>query len=123
MNQIRHRRLYAFYRSKVLNALMTIIIASLLMMAWLQSAMVPVLLMSLSLACFIGYSLWLWIKKPESITINTTLSFCSSFLTYYFLIVIGMKATGQWWYITPIALAAALLIFSLTGRRDEQFRI
>lgn len=124
MNQlIRHRRLYAFYNSKVLNAMMITTIVSLMTGNCTGSLLLPVVCASLALAFFLGYSLWLWIKKPQRIVINTWLSGLDSLYVFYFLIVSAMKAPGPWWYIAPAACAVATLFISLVRNHDEEFEI
>ncbi len=120
---IRHRRLYAFYQSKVLNALMIAVVVSLLMMAYTKSALLPAICASLALVCFIGYSLWFWIIKPKSVIINDWLSDMNGLYAVYFLIVAAMDAPGQWWYIVPVALSVVLLFIALTTDHDEKFHI
>lgn len=124
MNQlIRHRRLYAFYNSKVLNAMMITTIVSLMMGNFTGSLLLPIVCASLALAFFLGYSLWLWIKKPGRIIINTWLSRLDSLFVFYFLIVSAMRAPGPWWYIAPAACAVATLFIALTRNHDEEFEI
>lgn len=118
-----HHRLHAFFRSKVLNALMIVIIVSLLLMAYTKSMLLPVICGSLALLFFIGYSLWLWIKKPKSIIINNWLSDLNGSFTIYFLIINAMDAPNQWWYITPIVFSVVLLFISLVNNQDEKFDI
>ncbi len=120
---LRHRRLYAFYQSKVLNALMIVVIISLLLMVYTESMLLPLICGSLAFLLFIGYSLWLWIKKPKSIIINKQLSDLKSILTLYVLIIVVMDASNQWWYITPIALSVVILFISMVNNRDETFDI
>ena len=120
---IRYRRLHAFYRSKVLNALMIVIIVCLMLMAYTHMMLLPVVCGSLAMACFVGYSLWLWVKKPQSITISNWLSDINGWFTLYFLIVVAMDVANQWWYISPVALAVLILFVSLVRNRDEQFNI
>lgn len=92
MNQnIRHRRLHAFYRSKVLNALLIVVIVSLFLMNYTGFVLLPLLCSSLAMLFFLGYSLWLWIKKPKYIVINNRLSNISGAFTLYFLIIGSMK--------------------------------
>ena len=121
--ELRHRRLYAFYQSKVLNALMIVVIISLLLMAYTESMLLPVICGSLAFLLFIGYSLWLWIKKPKSIIINKQLSDLKSILTLYVLIIFSMDASNQWWYIAPIAFSVVILFNSMVNNRDEKFDI
>lgn len=122
-HDIQHRRLHAFYRSKVLNALMIVVIVSLLLMAYTKSMLLPVICGTLALLFFIGYSLWLWIKKPKSIIINNWLSNLNGAFTLYYLIIISINAPNQWWYITPIAFSVVLLFISLINNQDEKFDI
>lgn len=121
--KIRHRRLEAFYRSKVLNALMIAAVVSLILMAYTESILLPAICGSLALIFFIAYSLWLWIKKPKTIIINNWLSNINGSFTLYFLIIMAMNAPNRWWYITPVALSVVLLFISLINNRDEKFDI
>lgn len=123
VQEIKHRRLQAFYRSKVLNALMIVVIVSLLLRAYTKSMLLPVICSSLAIAFFIGYSLWLWIKKPKSIIVNEWLSNLNGWYTIYFLIIIAMDAPNQWWYITPIVFSVVLLFISMINNQDEKFDI
>ncbi len=123
-NNIRHRRLHAFYRSKVLNALLIVVIVSLFLMGYTGFVLLPLLCSSLAMLFFLGYSLWLWIKKPKYIVINNRLSNISGAFALYFLIIGAIKATNHWWYITPIAFAVILLFVSLINKQqDEVFEI
>lgn len=92
-------------------------------MAYSKSMLLPVICGSLAMTFFIGYSLWLWIKKPKRITINNRLSNIDGWLTLYYLIVVSFGATNQWWYITPIALTVVLLFITLVSNQDEEFDI
>lgn len=121
--QIRHRRLYAFYNSKVLNSLMIVIVLCLFLMLYMHDMLLPVLCGSIALACFIGYSLWLWIGKPASVVINTWLSQIDGLLTLYFLVVCTMRDAGRWWSIVPVALTVVLFFVSLIQDKDEEFHI
>lgn len=120
---IRHRRLYAFYQSKILNTLMIVTVISLMQIGYLQSMVMPVICSSVSLALFIGYSLWLWIRKPKQITIDTWLSNLSIWFTLYFVVVVAMKDLTQWWYIFPIVAAIVLMFINLVRPHDELFDI
>lgn len=120
---ITHRRLHAFYRSKVLNALMITVVLCLFLMAYTKAMLLPAICGSLALVFFIGYSLWLWIKKPESIVINSWLSGINGSISLYFLIVMAMGTPNEWWYITPLALSVILLFISLVKNHDEKFDI
>ena len=120
--KIRHRRLYAFCKSKVLNALMIIIITYILLMVQLGS-LLPTVCCATALACFAAYSLWLWIKRPGAIVINDWLAGLDGWFTLYFLIVMPMKSACVWWYVVPAAGSIIALTVALTGRFDEQFEI
>ena len=121
--EIKNRRLEAFYRSKVLNALMMVIIISLMLMNYTKSILLPVICGTLALLFFIGYSLWLWIKKPKEIIINKWLSNINEVFSIYYLIIIAMEAHNQWWYITPIVLSVVLLFIMLINHQDKKFDI
>ena len=121
--EIRHRRLHAFYQSKVLNALMIVIIVNLLLMAYLSSMLLPAICGSLALLFYICYALWLWIKKPRTIIINSWLSNINGWYTLYFLIIAALKSSNPWWYITPAALAVVALFILLITGHDESFEI
>ncbi|MDE6454158.1 MAG: hypothetical protein K2L27_08145 [Muribaculaceae bacterium] len=121
--EIRHRRLYAFFRSKVLNALMIVVILSLLLMAYTQQILLPAICGATAFAFFAGYSFWFWIKKPERIIINHRLSDINGLFTLYFLIVSATPAPSQWWYIAPAAFAVVILFILLAKSYDEAFAI
>lgn len=123
--KIRHRRLYAFYKSTVLNVLMIGVISNLFMMLYYDSSQLPAICCAVSLACFIGYTLWLWTNKPAEIVINSWLSNFSCWYTIYFLIIIAMKWPDEWWYGAPIigALIAFCIYFIRGNYGDEEFRI
>lgn len=120
---IKHRRLHAFFRSKVLNALMIVVIVSLLLMAYTKAMLLPVICGSTAFALFVGYTLWLWIKKPKSIVINNWLSNLNGWFFLYYLIINAMDAPNQWWYITPIVFSVFLLFISLINNQDEIYDI
>lgn len=107
----------------MLNALMIVVIVSLLLRAYTKSMLLPVICSSLAIAFFIGYSLWLWIKKPKSIIVNEWLSNLNGCYTIYFLIIMAMDAPNQWWYITPIVFSVVLLFISMINNQDEKFDI
>lgn len=120
---IRHRRLYAFFESKVLNVLMITVVTSLLLMAYTQSMLLPVICSTIALICFIGYAIWLWVKKPQRIIINRWLSGINGCFTLYFIIIMPMEAPNEWWYIIPICLIVCILCFSLICNKDELYEI
>lgn len=121
--EIRHRRLYAFYRSKVLNALVIAIIVSFMLIDCTRTMLLPMICGSIATSFFVGYSLWLWIKKPVRVTINNWLSDIAGWFILYFLIVGAMHAANQWWYFFPIIMALLVLIISLFRNQDESFEI
>lgn len=122
---IRHRRLYAFYQSKVLNMLMLILIAGLLLSFAVTPNVIPIICSSISFLCFFGYSLWLWIKRPTSVIINPLLSNISSCFTLYFLIIHLFKSVPALCYTLPAILSFAFLLFFLTplNKSDKLFAI
>lgn len=121
--KIRHRRLYAFFESKVLNALMITIVTCIFLMAYTQSMLLPVICSSIALIGFIGYTLWIWLKKPQRIPINKWLSGINGCFTLYFIIIMPMDAPNKWWYITPICFSVCTLCISLIRNQDEWFEI
>ena len=122
-SEIRHRRLNAFFKSKVLNSLMILIVESLLLMRYFDSILIPGICCGICLLCFIGYSLWLWIKKPESIVINDWLSNITGYFTLYFLIILAINNPGVWWYIFPSAVAVIIFFVTLVTKHDENYDI
>lgn len=121
--EIRHRRLYAFYNSKVLNVLLVIGVISLLQMDCLESMLLPGVCAITAFALFIGYTLWLWIKKPEQITINRWLSNTTIYFTLYYLIVINFSNLAWWWLAAPIIAAIILCFIDMIHPHDESFEI
>lgn len=120
---LRHLRLYAFLNSSVLNALYIVGIISLLQIGFLGSFLLPLVCASASFALFIGYALWLWIKKPGKIMIDTRLSNQTIWFTLYFMAVAVMKDPGEWWYVIPLIAAILLLFVSLTRPTAKTLRI
>lgn len=121
--EIRHRRLHAFYQSKVLNALMILECVSLLMIGYMGSITLPAICASIAFALFLGYSLWLWIKKPRRIVINNMLSEASGFFTLYFIVVGISGASNPWWYGFPVLCAIVIMFVSMIKPSDEVFEI
>ena len=120
---VRHRRLQAFYQSKVLNALMIVIMVSLLQGGYMESLIIPVSCASTAFILFAGYATWLWIKKPRRIVINKWLSGINGKLSLYFLIVAAIDNGAVWWYIFPLIAAILTLFISMVRPRDEVFEI
>lgn len=122
--EIRHRRLYAFYHSKVLNALMIVLILGLLMTDYNDSFIIPLLCSATALLLFIGYSAWLWLKKPQQIVINKWLSNISGWFILYYLCVIAVSTPNQWWFVLPGIGAVVLLFLSMINpASDHTFAI
>lgn len=117
--EIRHRRLHAFYNSKVLNALMIVVVDGLLLMGCYKTLLLPVVCSGIALLLFIGYSLWLWFAKPGRVVINKTLSGMSGYLFLYFLIVGIPTLENEWWYIAPL-IASILMMFVVLVRNDDE---
>ena len=121
--KIRHRRLYAFYKSKVLNALMIVIELSLLLIPICQDLLLPVGCASVAFAMFIGYALWIWIRKPARVVINKWLSGIGMCFTLYFLCVVALKSDNQWWYVFAFVCGVVTLFITLVTDKDEVFEI
>ncbi|MDE6498457.1 MAG: hypothetical protein K2L21_07340 [Muribaculaceae bacterium] len=119
---IRHRRLYAFYRSKALNSLMILIYLSLIMALHTRN---DFFLMCAAGAgvLFVGYALWIWIARPRRIAINDWLSNVSGLYFIYFLAVPWMKTPNPWWYIAPALIAIPLLFIFSLNLGDEDFEV
>ncbi|MDE6303814.1 MAG: hypothetical protein K2M01_03215 [Paramuribaculum sp.] len=117
--KIKHRRLHAFFYSKVLNSLMFIIALSLIMASYNYMFVLSVVCALVALLLFIGYSLWLWIGKPDSVVINHRLSDLSGLYMLYCLLIITLKANNQLWYIIPLC-CAIILMFLLQLRPSDQ---
>lgn len=120
---IRHRRLYAFYQSKVLNALMVLLICSLFLMYYTGMMLLPILCGTLALLFFIGYSLWLWIWKPARVVINGFLSDYTGYLILYFLIVGAIKTPNQWLSIFPVVISVVMFFIVMVKNFDCIFDI
>ena len=85
--------------------------------------LLPIICGSLALLFFIGYSLWLWIRKPGCIVINGFLSDYNGYLIVYFLIVGALKTPKQWWYIFPVVSSVILFFIVMIKNFDSQFDI
>lgn len=122
---IRHRRLYAFYQSKVLNALMIIEIVSLTLIGYMHSLVLPALCASIAFVLFIIYSLWIWIKKPRKLVINNMLSNVSGLYTLYFLVIalFPSDSMSPIWYGIPAVCAVIVMFVCMVKPSDEVFEI
>lgn len=98
-------------------------VLSLLQVGYLKSMELPVVCSSASFALFIGYSLWLWLKKPKQIVVNVWLSDLTIWFTLFFLIVAAMKATSWMWYTFPIVAAIVMWFIDMIYPHDKLFDI
>lgn len=121
--QIRHKRLHAFFQSKVLNSLMIVGEVALLLTGYLESLTLPVVCASIAFVLFIVYSLWIWIGQPRSIVINNVLSNASGLLTLYFLIIAACSPVNPWWFAVPAIGAIVLMFVCMIKPTDEIFEI
>lgn len=123
--KVNHPRLYAFYKSKVINLLMCVVVVSLYVMAALPEPqwIIPAVCASVSFLCAVGYSLWIWMAKPTVLIVNPALSELSGVLTFYFIIAAAFKAQGLWWWVTPAVIGLVALVFVLMRRTDHAFDI
>ena len=117
--EIRHRRLYAFYNSRILNLLMIVVAVALVAAVYVSSLLVPVVTASVAMAVFIGYSAWLWLSKPKQVIISPRLSAVSGCLLFYYLVISAVRPQSVWWYLAPIACVAIVLLLSIV-RPDEK---
>ena len=115
--------MYAFFRSKVLNSLMILMIVCLFLMSYTGFMLLPSVCGSLALLLFASYAIWFWVRKPESIVINSWISDMNGWFTLYFLIISAMNAPGQWWYIFPVVSSVILFFISLIRDKDEVYVI
>lgn len=123
--EIRHRRLHAFFESKVLSSLTIVLSVSLTMIGYMKSLELPVVCASVAFALFVSYSLWFWIKKPQQIVINNMLSNVSGFFTLYFIAIalFPIESVNPWWYCMPAIAAIILMFVSVIKPSDKVFEI
>lgn len=123
--EIRHRRLHAFYQSKVLNALMIVVCVSLTMMGYMHSIELPAVCALVAFVLFVGYSFWLWFKKPQKIVINGTLSNISGIYTLYFIAIalFPIESVNPWWYCLPAICAIVVMFICMIRPSDKVFEI
>ncbi len=110
--EIRHKRLYAFYNSRVLNVLMGIEVMMLCLMGYSGYMVVPGIVAGIILLGMIVYSAWLWIKKPAQIVIDKRLSDLSMYTTLFFIIVLVADPANRLWYLAPAACTLVILLLS-----------
>lgn len=121
---IRHRRLYAFYNSRVLNLLMILIIASLMLADATPMSVFPLMCTAVLFLLFVGYSLWLWIKKPRHIVIDARLSDFSGLLVVYFIIGPAFPdGVMPWWNFGGLLVAFLFLLISFVWPKAQTFDI
>lgn len=121
--EIRHKRLHAFYESKVLNGLCVVTVVSLFAMFYTEMMLAACVCAAMAFLCFIGYTIWFWVRKPKEIVVNKLLSDVSGLFVLYFLIVGAIKSPSQWWYIFPIVAGVALLCITLMTDHDKKIII
>lgn len=121
--EIRHKRLYAFYNSRVLNVLMCIEVMMLCMMGYSRSLVVPGIIAGVILLGMIVYSAWLWIKKPREVIVDQWLSDISACSTIFFLIVLAIDPDNRWWYLAPAICTLIILIVSFFRNGSKSFSI
>lgn len=121
--KIRYRRLYAFYNSKVLNALSISIAIMLPLLKYTEIAFPVLIAAGFAFLLFVAYSCWIWFWKPSVVTINRWLSELSTFFMLYALIVMAMKSNCFLW--STFSLLAGLIVLFVTNlkNRDECFVI
>ena len=120
---IRHRRLYAFYHSKVLNWLSLIIMISLMQIGYIKSLEFACACAATAFILFICYSAWLWLKKPQVITINIRLSNITIWYVIYFLITGLLENLSWWWYASPVVAAIIIFFLDMVRPGDEYYQI
>lgn len=118
---IKQKRLYAFFNSKVINSMMLIMEFFILLIPCFNDVMVPIICGAASLLLIIGYTVWLFVKKPAKITVNKWLSEISSLYTIYFLIVIAMDKFSIWWDIFAVLIFISIFFISLIKPKDRVF--
>ena len=121
--EVRHKRLYAFYNSLVLNVLMCIEVILLCVMGYSRMMVLPGVLAGILLLVMLGYSAWVWIKKPREIVIDKWLADVSAYSTILFLIVLAIDPDDRWWYLVPAASTFIILITALIKKRSQKFSI
>ncbi len=116
---IRHARLDAFFNAKILNALMIVVIISVLVLDYTGFMLLPAVCGGVALVLFLGYSIWFWVKKPRRVTVSKLIADVNGSLTLYFLIVTAIKDPGPWWFIFPCVAAVVLLFIDLLRPTDQ----
>ena len=118
--RVRYRRLDAYYRSKVLNSLMMVVMMGLLLCRYCgDTYVVPCIIAGLALALFVAYSLWFWIKKPQRMVVNDMISDVASLMTIYVLIVNAMRVENVLWYVVPMVCGVVTMFVCMVKNSDE----
>lgn len=71
----------------------------------------------------IGYSCWLWFKKPAVITINEWLSDMSGYFVIFMLAAVAVKSDNFLWATFPLVAAVVTMFISSVKNKDKQFVI
>ena len=116
-------RTYAFFESKVLNALMVVIGLSLIMCRYASDLLLPAVCGSVAMVLAVGYTVWFVVSKPRSIVINRWLSNVSGWLVIYMLCVFAMEGASVWWDLFPMLCSVVLLFVMMLKNHDENFEI
>lgn len=109
MITIRHKKLYAFFNSKLINSLLIIMEMFLILMYCFTDVKLPIICSLTCLILIIGYSISLALGKVKKVVVNKYLSELSSLYTLYFLIVVAIKSPSVWWSL--FAAVSLILIF------------
>ncbi len=121
--EIRHRRLYAFFHSKVLNTL-TIFLSVMITLLKSVGMSIPVLSsIGIAFLLMIGYSCWLWFWKPITVTINEWLSNMSSYFAIFMLAAVAVKSDNFMWSTFPMVAGVITMFIAAVKNSDEQFEI
>ncbi len=122
--QIKHRRLHAFYESNTLATLVIIIDVCLLLPGSFPRIFIPMMVIGgAAFICGIAYSMWLWIKKPATIKINQWMSNISMWITLYYIFYAAMSPESIWWSIIPAACGILALLFNIIRPKSTTFTI
>ncbi len=123
IEEIRHRRLYAFLHSKVCNALVILIIVGIFLLSFSESVYLPLICIALAFLAFIAYTLWIWIGTPRQIVVNKWLSDVAFYFVFYLLVITALRPENEVWNMIPIVAAILILLVSLIWNKDEVFLI
>lgn len=102
---------------------MIVVFVCLSLIGYTKMILLPTLCASMAFGLFIGYSLWLWIKKPQKIVINGWLSNIDGLFTLYYIIIVALDSKNPWWYAFPVICAIFTLFICMIKPKDEIFVI